>query len=76
MLTSVKMLSSLVGETQTEPDIEYHPEEPAYLGPITDTIEFTTSRAFEPGDVITLTFSNAYDGTYRMNERRVFEKIA
>jgi len=81
MFTSVKMLSGLFDEPQTEPDIQFHPdpEMPAYVGTMTEPmtyVTFTASRAFEPGDVIEVSMSLDSDGTYRMNDRGVFEKIA
>ena len=46
-------------------------------GPVTQTISWTPSRAFEPGDMVTLSgfVNNGFNGTYRMNTQRVFEAI-
>jgi len=47
-------------------------------GPITRTISWTSTRAYEPGDVVTLSgfVNNDFNGTYRMNTQKVFEAIA
>jgi hypothetical protein len=42
--------------------------------PVTQTIAFTASHKFEPGDVITIT-GTKWEGTYKMNLDGVFELL-